>query len=771
MSKRRLWTLIAAPGLALASLLLVFLLLGRSTAGATPEVRSPETTFTVSGTVLNAAAEPISDVVVYAWKRYAGSGFVGDVSDSSGYYSVTLDGGNYDLNFAPVCGSGYASKSYRGIAGPPDQTLNVVLSSGHTVSGTVFATDGSTPVGDVTIYAFNRHTADGFGLPPTDDQGHYCAGLVTGTYELSFTPPPCLGLGPHTEELTITRDTSRDVTLPPGFTVAGCVADGSGESVPGVQVYADDPNIRGFGFAPTDGSGCCTGTLPFTGTPPTGTYDVQFIPPPGLGLGSVTVIDVVSTSAGCPNATLPVTLPAGYTLFGRVTCNGVGVKNVFVYALSKGPHDPRNSLPGHGVSTVDDGSYELPLVPDTYRVEFIPPEAAGLDAEAFTTVELITDTVLDVDFCICSGTWVTETVDSAGDKGRYTSLALAPTYPHTSHIGYSSLITENDYDLKHAWLSGSIWLSETVDHRGGESSSIALVPMYPHTPCVAYQDWWEEGDLRYACRDSTSWTVKTVVSGLRSSYPSLALEPTYPYTPHMSYYAAWGDSLTLGYAYLSGTTWCTGTWVRGPVEPAGSRAGWDNSLALESVFPYVPHISYHDRDDGDLRHAWLSGTTWLTETVDSRDFVGRYTSLGLDSRDNPHVSYFDGTNDTLKYACLSGTTWFSETVDYIGNPHDNPGGWGTGYTSLGLDRADVVYISYYDAIKGDLKLARRDGTVWIVQTVDSSGDVGQYSSLALDAVGCPHISYYDATHGDLRYAYIPAVYSYVHLPIIMRDYR
>jgi len=89
---------------------------------------------------------------------------------------------------------------------------------------------------------------------------------------------------------------------------------------------------------------------------------------------------------------------------------------------------------------------------------------------------------------------------------------------------------------------------------------------------------------------------------------------------------------------------------------------------------------------------------------------------------------------------------------------------------LGLDRADVVYISYYDAIKGDLKLARRDGSVWIIQTVDSSGDVGQYSSLALDAKGCPHISYYDATHDDLRYAYIPAVY-YVHLPIIMRDYR
>jgi len=84
----------------------------------------------------------------------------------------------------------------------------------------VFATDGTTPVDDVSIYAFNHDTADGFGLPLTKGGGHYCIGLVEGPYDLGFTPPACLELGPKTEAITVTHDMITDVILPPGFTVA-----------------------------------------------------------------------------------------------------------------------------------------------------------------------------------------------------------------------------------------------------------------------------------------------------------------------------------------------------------------------------------------------------------------------------------------------------------------------------------------------------------------------------------------------------------------------
>ena len=126
----------------------------------------------------------------------------------------------------------------------------------------MYAANGGSPVGNVSIYAFNRDTADGFGQPTNDANGHYCINLVTGTYELGFTPPPCLGLGPKTLDTLVTQTMTLDVILPPGFTAGGRVTNPSGNPVPGVQVYAHDPNIGGFGFAPTNASGDYTGTLP-----------------------------------------------------------------------------------------------------------------------------------------------------------------------------------------------------------------------------------------------------------------------------------------------------------------------------------------------------------------------------------------------------------------------------------------------------------------------------------------------------------------------------
>ncbi|MHC4757397.1 MAG: hypothetical protein ACYTE8_01955 [Planctomycetota bacterium] len=74
-------------------------------------------------------------------------------------------------------------------------------------------------------------------------------------------------------------------------------------------------------------------------------------------------------------------------------------------------------------------------------------------------------------------------------------------------------------------------------------------------------------------------------------------------------------------------------------------------------------------------------------------------------------------------------------------------------SSIAVDGNGNPHISYYDASNIDLKYATFNGSKWILETVDSSGDVGRYSSITLDSKGRPHISYLDFANGNLKYAH------------------
>ncbi|MCK5561825.1 MAG: hypothetical protein KAJ51_14595, partial [Thermoplasmata archaeon] len=88
--------------------------------------------------------------------------------------------------------------------------------------------------------------------------------------------------------------------------------------------------------------------------------------------------------------------------------------------------------------------------------------------------------------------WNISTVDSAGDVGGETSIAL-DTSNHP-HISYHDL---TNYDLKYAHWNGSAWNISTVDSAGnvGGYTSIALdASDHPH---ISYHDWTND-DLKYA---------------------------------------------------------------------------------------------------------------------------------------------------------------------------------------------------------------------------------------------------------------------------------
>ncbi len=354
----------------------------------------------------------------------------------------------------------------------------------------------------------------------------------------------------------------------------------------------------------------------------------------------------------------------------------------------------------------------------------------ALDASGHPHISYYDETNGDLKYAYYDGeSWHIETVDSEGDVGWYTSLALdASGHPHISYYEYINVYFKY---VKYAYYDGESWHIETVDSAGygGNYTSLALdASGHPH---ISY---YSGTALKYAYYDGESWHIETVDSGGNvGKFSSLALDSSDH--PHISYFD--DRSNELKYAYYDGTSWHIET-----VDSKGD-VGLYTSLALDASGH--PHISYCDWWIHYLKYAYYDGESWHIETVDSKGDVGLYTSLALDASGHPHISSYDGINDDLKYAYYDGESWHIETVDSVGIVGE--------YTSLALDASGHPHISYYDFTNDDLKYAYYDGESWHIETVDSKGDVGLYTSLALDASGHPHISYYDDTNDDLKYAY------------------
>jgi hypothetical protein len=193
--------------------------------------------------------------------------------------------------------------------------------------------------------------------------------------------------------------------------------------------------------------------------------------------------------------------------------------------------------------------------------------------------------------------------------------------------------------------------------------------------------------------------------------------------------------------------------------------------------------------------------SWTIETIS--DSAGPACAIATDRTGNPAVLYSRGGDPfsprfARRITNLGPPTWFSEVTgvplsstfsftldDYAfghaslpvggGEPnlfytHGPLGSWsgetvaptgGTSHSSIKVKSSafyppplvPLVAISYYVSIAGDLRLARKPGGAWMLQTVDSAGNVGAHNSLALFGPdGFARISYRDEDNKNLRYA-------------------
>lgn len=324
--------------------------------------------------------------------------------------------------------------------------------------------------------------------------------------------------------------------------------------------------------------------------------------------------------------------------------------------------------------------------------------------------------------------WHTESVDTEGDVGMYSSIDLDGD--DNPHIAYCKHYDENMMgEVKYAYFDGSTWQIDIVDYGYLMGIYCSISVDSNDLPHIAYSDCYM---LRYSHYDGIDWETYFLDDYGWICTCSLSLDEED--NPHISYY----DELhkDLKYAHYNGQYWETGT-----VDEDGD-VGEYNSMTVDSL--NQPHIAYYG--NGDLKYAHYDGFKWELSIVDSEGDVGKGASLAMDENDQPHISYFDNTNQNLKYAHHDGTTWKIKSFDYDGSS----------YISIALNSYGDPYISYYEVF--DLKCVYYNGINWHNMVVDEEGEVGLWNDIVIDSSNRPHISYNDATLGfgdtDLKYAWM-----------------
>jgi len=264
-----------------------------------------------------------------------------------------------------------------------------------------------------------------------------------------------------------------------------------------------------------------------------------------------------------------------------------------------------------------------------------------------------------------SAPWFISTVDSYSpyDIGQHVSVALHPV----TGAPFISYYDASHKDLRMAQYVGSggncgpqdTWSCETVDYAGdvGKYSSIAIDPA-DNLPIISYYDATNRS-LKLAVRTTFEWQLKTIYdpdfvsAGL---YSSLKLGSTI----HIAFYVSnlmGADSLWYAKYVGGGTGNCGGNDYQCNCVDSGDRVGKYASLALDSSDQ--PRIAYYDGGYDSLKYAYYEGSWFIRRILAAPSGTpsGQYASLfvDVDNGDLPHIAHYDSVNGKLGYAVYVGS--------------------------------------------------------------------------------------------------------------------
>ena len=135
----------------------------------------------------------------------------------------------------------------------------------------------------------------------------------------------------------------------------------------------------------------------------------------------------------------------------------------------------------------------------------------------------------------------------------------------------------------------------------------------------------------------------------------------------------------------------------------------------------------------------ISVQNWQKEVVANEGDFERAACIAFDSNDQPCLSFITGSLDEsrVKLAQFDGTSWDIEDVE-------SGGGIAGSGTVLRYDSQNAPFILYcqsFELLKGSLKLARRGGINWDIETICDDASNHSDICLAIDSQDNPRLVY------------------------------
>ncbi len=353
-----------------------------------------ETGYTLSGVVSDPYGDGVFDADLNVTDSQTGLDLFtpGDNTDESGNYQVVVPAGTFDVSVTPQIADRLVPAIEYDFVVTGAASLDFSLVAGHILSGTVRDPNLNVVAG-VDLNVTDASSGIQLFTPSdnTDAAGYYQVVIPAGLYDLDYRPrvsPPYLA-SLRLESQIIVDDTIIDVIVPYGFLLSGLVRDNHGIGVENVdidaEVSADSSSVPLVGDH-TDINGEF-GTVLVAGT-----YNLEIEPPSSRHLAAEKLYDHVLNA----DDYIEVALDTGMVVTGTVTfSDNEPMPDVDISVVESSSQD---GVFTPGNVTDMNGFYSFTLKSGTYDLTFEPDPVYGYPDSTIYDVDILTDTVIDVQF-------------------------------------------------------------------------------------------------------------------------------------------------------------------------------------------------------------------------------------------------------------------------------------------------------------------------------------------------------------------------------------